>query len=126
MSVNAKRLFFRLKILRYNKIGIEFTVFDSMNQFLNPVLSFISIVFFSFLFLGNCSNVESEKAYCEKKAKQYFLLCIINIKTAPAYFGKTEWTSQQIQSYSQNFCVSDYIRKKRCADQSAFRPHRKD
>lgn len=97
-----------------------------MNQFLSPVTSFICIVVFSFIFSGNCSNVESEKAYCEKKAQKYFLLCLVNIKTAPSYFGKPEWTSQQIQSYAQNFCVAEYIRKKRCPDQKSFIPHRKD
>ena len=97
-----------------------------MNQLLSSVISCISIVFLSLLLFENCGNIESEKAYCEKKAQQYFLLCLINIKTAPSYFGKPEWTSPQIQTYSQNFCVAEYIRKKRCADQKEYRPHRKD
>lgn len=97
-----------------------------MNQLLSSVINFTSVVFFSLLFVGNCSNVESEKAYCEKKAQEYFLRCLINVKTAPGYFGKSEWTSSQIQTYSQNFCIADYIRKKRCADQKEYRPHRKD
>lgn len=124
--MNAYQLIFRLKILRYNKNGIGFTVFGNMNQFLSPVISFFYVACFSVLLFGNCGSVESEKAYCEKRAQRYFLLCLVNIKTSPSYFGKPEWNSQQIQSYAQNFCISEYRRKKRCPDQDAFVPHRKD
>ena len=112
-------MIFRLKNLRYNKNAIEFTVFDNMNLILNRIISQIYLSAFSILILGNCSVVESEKAYCEKKAERYFLLCLVDIKTAPSYFGKAEWNSQQIQAYSQSFCVAEYIRKKRCPDQKA-------
>ena len=108
---------FRLKNLRYNKNGIEFTVFGIMNR--NCDITFI-------LSFANCSNVVSEKTYCEKKAEEYFFLCLLNIAISPNYFGKPEWNTQEVQTYSQGYCIAEYNRKKACADMKTYRPHRKD
>lgn len=105
-------------------MGLDLQYLVIWISFLAPSFLFLWCVFFCFTF-GNCSSVESEKAYCEKRAQRYFLLCLVNIKTSPSYFGKPEWNSQQVQSYAQNFCISEYQRK-RCANQDSFVPHRKD
>jgi len=116
---------FRLKNLRYNKNGIEFTVFGIMNR--NFKLStFFFVVLLVFLSFVDCSNVVSEKTYCEKKAEEYFFLCLLNIAISPTYFGKPEWNAEEVQTYSQGYCIAEYNRKKACRDMKTYRPHRKD
>ena len=83
------------------------------------VILFISIIF------SNCSSLESEKSYCEKRADHYFTLCILNYNLAPNYFGKPEWNKSEIQAYSRNYCIAEYLRKKKCTDKSSIEPRKK-
>lgn len=96
-----------------------------MKSFL--VRNIIPIPYLFFLLLTvNCGNLESEKSYCEKKAEQYFLLCLVDINRAPSYYGFSDWATPQAQAYAQNYCIIEYQRKKRCPDQRSYIPHRKD
>ncbi len=118
-------LILRLKILSYNKNRIEFTVNVTMKFFLirKLLMSFVGVAIF---LIVSCGNIESEKSYCERKAEEYFLLCLVDIKAAPSYYGFRDWATPQAQAYAQNYCILEYQRKKRCPDQKSYKPHRKD
>lgn len=73
----------------------------------------------------NCGGVESERSYCEKRADYYFTLCLININITPDYYARPEWKTPTVKAYAQNYCILEFLRKKRCVDKSSIEPHRK-
>ncbi len=79
-----------------------------------------------FIPLFQCTNIETERAHCEKQAQNEFLLCLINVATGPDYFGRPDWKTQEIQSYSQGFCIADYNRKLECPSKKTYKPTRKN